>query len=189
MSSCEGQKSNSEKSITEIQQNEAVQLDKIYNEAGELISEISFELSATEEQKADWPEGIIPWISIENTQAEIGQLLNPDEIVIQENKVNLIIDYPLKKPATIELSNPKGFSRKNLILEISKNYHKIYAEEEATAKTKTIPSDKRTGLINRNETDGKYGIWGHDLSDLDLSGIEIHKSKDGKINLILIVES
>ncbi|MBD8084197.1 hypothetical protein [Chryseobacterium caseinilyticum] len=189
MSSCKGQKSNSEKYITEIQKNEAAHLDKIYKAAGELISEINFELSATDEQKADWPEGIIPWISVENPQDEISQLINPNEIVIKENKINLLIDYPLKKPAKIELSNPNGFTRKDLILEISNNYHKIYAEEETTAKIKTIPLEKRTDLINRNETNGKYGIWGHDLADLDLSGIEVHQTTDGKINLILIIES
>lgn len=189
MSSCKGQKSNSEKYIAEIQKNEAAHLDKIYKAAGELISEINFELSATDDQKADWPEGIIPWISVENPQDEISQLINPNEIVIKENKINLIIDYPLKKSATIELSNPNGFTRRDLILEVSNNYHKIYAEEETTAKIKTIPLEKRTDLINRNETNGKYGIWGHDLADLDLSGIEIHQTTDGKINLILIIES
>ena len=76
-----------------------------------------------------------------------------------------------------------------MILAISKKYNEVYAEEEKTANTKTIPIDKRTGLINRNETDGKYGIWGHDLSDLDLSGIEVYKTKDEKINIILLIES
>ena len=187
--SCDGQKSKLEKEIQNIQQNDAEHLDKIYKEAGDLITEISFELLATEKQKEDWPDGVIPWISLENTESEISQLVKPDEVVIPQKTVNLIIDYPLKKPANIVLSNPNGFTRKDLILEISKQYHKIYSEEEASAKTKTIPPDQRTGLINRNETDGKYGIWGHDLSDLDLSAVEVHQTKDGKINLILVVES
>lgn len=187
--SCDGQKSTTEKSIEAIQKNDAEHIEKIYKEAGALISEISFELSATNEQKADWPEGTMPWISIENSDKEIGQLINPNEIVIKNSNINLIIDYPLNNPTTVALSNSKGFTRKDLILAISKQYHKIYAEEEATAKTKTIPYEKRTGLINRNPTDGKYGIWGHDLSDLVLSGIEVHRTKEGKINLILLIES
>lgn len=183
--SCDGQKSTTEI----IQNNDAKHIQKTYEEAGDLISEITFELSPTSEQKADWPDGIIPWISIENSEKEVSQLINPTEIVVKQNKINLIIDYPLNKPTTISLSNPKGFTRKDLALEISKQYHKIYTEEEATAKTKTIPVEQRTGLINRNETDGKYGIWGHDIGDLVLSGIEVHQAKDGEINLVLMLNS
>jgi len=183
--SCDGQKSTTEI----IQNNDAKHIQKTYEEAGDLISEITFELSPTSEQKADWPDGIIPWINIENSKKEVSQLINPTEIVVKQNKINLIIDYPLNKPTTISLSNPKGFTRKDLALEISKQYHKIYTEEEATAKTKTIPVEQRTGLINRNETDGKYGIWGHDIGDLVLSGIEVHQTKDGEINLVLMLNS
>lgn len=183
------QKNNADEYINALNQKEEKHLDKIYENTDELIAEINFELSATDEQKAEWPEGIIPWISIEHPQTEINQLINADEIVIREKKVSLIIDYPLNNPANIELTSNIGFSRKDLILAISSNYHKIYDDEEASAKTKTIPYEKRTGLINRNQTDGKYGIWGHDIADLDLSTIEVYSSKDGKIVLILVVES
>lgn len=187
--SCDRQKSTTEKTTEIIQNNDAKHIQKTYEEAGDLISEITFELLPTSEQKADWPDGIIPWISIENSEKEVSQLINPNEIVVKQNKINLIIDYPLNKPTTISFSNPKGFTRKDLALEISKQYHKIYTEEEATAKTKTIPVEQRTGLINRNETDGKYGIWGHDIGDLVLSGIEVHQTKDGEINLVLMLNS
>ena len=49
--------------------------------------------------------------------------------------------------------------------------------------------DKRVGLSNRNETNGKYGIWGHDLIDLYLSDIEVYKNKSGFVTLILYVDS
>jgi hypothetical protein len=68
-------------------------------------------------------------------------------------------------------------------------YHEIYKEEERTANTKTIPLNKREGLVNRNKTDGKYGVWGHDISDLDLSSIEVHKNSNGHFTLVLNVES
>ncbi len=178
-----------EQYIEQTQKKEFEKSDELYENAGKVIGEIQFNLKATEEQKKDWEDGIIPWISLENTSSQINQLINADEIVIKEKLVNIIIDYPLNKPTNFEIESKNGFSRKNLILAISKKYHEIYAEEEKTAKTKTTPIDKRTGIINRNETDGKYGIWGHDLGDLDLSGIEIHQGNDGKINLILWIES
>jgi hypothetical protein len=96
----------------------------------------------------------------------------------------------LNKPANFILkSTSKGFTIKQLVLEISKKYNEIYNEEEKSARTKTIPVDKRKGLINRNETDGKYGVWGHDIGDLDLSSIEVYKTKDGKFQIVLGIES
>lgn len=182
-------KSSNENSIESIQKKEFEKHDEVYEKSGKLIGEFDFNLKANEEQKKDWEDGIIPWISLENPESEINQLINADEIIIKQTTINIIFDYPLNNPATFEFKNEKGFNRIDLILLISKKYHEIYKEEENSAKTKTIPLDKRTGIINRNETDGKYGIWGHDLADLDLSGIEIHQSNDKKINIILLVES
>lgn len=175
--------------IESIQKKEFEKHDELYEKAGKLIGEFEFIVKANEEHKKDWEDGIIPWINLEKPELEINQLINADEIVIKQSTINIIFDYPFNKPTNFAFKNEKGFNRKDLILLVSRKYHEIYYEEEKSAKTKTIPLDKRTGIINRNETDGRYGIWGHDLSDLDLSGIEIHQSTDGKINLILIVES
>lgn len=181
--------SSQENYIESIQKKEFEKHDELYEKSDKLIGEFEFSLKADENQMKDWEDGIIPWISLQNPELEINQLINANEIVIKQSTINIIFDYPLNKPANFEFKNEKGFNRKDLILLVSKKYHEIYNEEEKSAKTKTIPIDKRIGIINRNETDGKYGIWGHDLSDLDLSGIEIHQSTDGKINLILIIES
>jgi len=136
-------------------------------------------------------DGIIPWISIKNPESEINNLINKDEIVIDKSEVILIIDYPLESPIEIKLisDNSKGFTKKELIQKISSEYNRIYLEEEETAVIKTIPLKDRKGLINRNKTDGKYGIWGHDIDDLDLSGVIISKSNDGNLKLELLIES
>ncbi|WP_367331115.1 hypothetical protein [Sphingobacterium multivorum] len=178
-----------EQVVESMQQKELEKNEELYETAGKIVNEFDFSLKATKEQKKDWTDGIIPWISLENPSPELNQLINADEVVIKEKNINVIFDYPLNNPHTYTFTNEKGFSRKDLILLISKKYHEIYKEEELTSEVKTIPLDKRTGLINRNETKGKYGIWGHDLTDLDLSGIEVHETGDGKINVILIVES
>jgi len=47
-------------------------------------------------------------------------------------------------------------------------------KETSTFVGKVIPVEIRAQmgrLLNRNETDGKYGIWGHDIGDLWLEGI------------------
>lgn len=173
--------------IESVQKKEFEKHDELYANAGKLVGEFDFGLKATQGQKKDWQDGVIPWINLDNP--EINQLINGDEILVKKTLINIIFDYPLNKPHTFEFKNEKGFSRKDLVLLISKKYHEIYDEEEVTSKVKTIPVDKRTGIINRNETDGKYGIWGHDLTDLVLSGIEVHETDKGEMNIILLIES
>lgn len=157
---------------------------------GIVLTTIEFKVKATQEELEIFEDGIVPWISLEEPEKEIHRLIDTDKAVLPFNKVILIIDYPVKSPVYIPLtSNGDGFSRKQLITAISQQYHAMFKEEEITATNKTTPLEKREGLQNRNETNGKYGIWGHDLSDLDLSYIEVHKNKNGLIYLSLGVES
>jgi hypothetical protein len=157
---------------------------------GVKISTIKYNVKALPEDAGDFDNGIIPWVNLENPGKELNRLVDSDEVVLAFAKVTLIIDYPLTKPASFNLeSRSKSFSRKELIKAISEKYHEIYAEEEKSTKTEIVPRDKREGIINRNETNGKYGICCHDLSDLDLSSIDVFKNDDGKIYLILNVES
>lgn len=151
--------------------------------------EILFEVKTTDKELA--PDGVTPWISIEDADKEVFDLIGKDEIVLKEQVVDVTIDYPLENAATIELRSDKksGFTRAELILKISAEYKRIYKEEEASAKEKTIPIEKREGLVNRNTTNGKYGIWGHDLEDLDLSEIIVHKKHGKKTRLELYIES
>lgn len=173
-----------------LNQKENAQQNKELDNLGNLISTIEFKVRAIKEDLQIFDDGIVPWISLEEPEKEIKRLIDPDKIVLPYNNVTLIIDYPLNNPATFELTgNGSGFSRRQLIKEISKRYHDIYKEEEVTATIKTVPIKERKDLINRNQTNGKYVIWGHDLSDLDLSSIEVLRNQDGKIYLNLGVES
>lgn len=67
----------------------------------------------------------------------------------------LVIDYPLKHPALFKIKTGKsGMGLNLLLLKIGKNYEKVYQNES------------------------KYGIWGHNIGDLQLEGIEIdYKNK------------
>ena len=155
-----------------------------------VISIVDFKQKASQRDTDAFDDGFVHWISIENAKNELENLVDADEIVLPFKVATIIIDYPLTYPTTFEIRTTElGFSRKQLISEISKKYQAIYALEESTATTKTIPLNKRNGLINRNQTNGKFGIWGHDLSDLDLSEIEVHRNRKGEITLTLIIES
>ncbi len=136
-----------------------------------------------------FPDGYIPWIDIEYPEKEIKNLLDKDKVVIEDSVVTIIIDYPLNIAYRGELKSKNGFTKQQLIRLISAHYHKIYEEEELTASIKTVPIKKRTKMYNRNQTNGKYGIWGHDLADLVLDEILVYRNAEGHLTLSLNMES
>lgn len=157
---------------------------------GELIQEITFETITQDPFEIEiFEDTIIPWISIENPEPLLDSLVDKDEIVLNQTNVILIIDYPLESPVEIDLKSDleEGFNRKELITKISKEYHRIYKEEEESSTVEVTPMEERE-IMNRNTTNGKYGIWGHDLTDLDLSSIQVYQDGDD-ILLYLYVES
>jgi hypothetical protein len=190
---CSGQsqKTNSNDQSNEpskkIQEREQLAVERQSDDFGELISTIEFGVQT--DNKSDFEDGVIPWASLENPEADIPNLIDKDEVVIKHFSIKVIIDYPLTNPYEFTLTSDQGFTRAQLLSEISKHYYKIFEEEEASATIKTIPVDKRTTIANRNETNGKYGIWGHDIADLVLSGISVYKTLNGEIVLSLDIES
>lgn len=156
---------------------------------GKPISTIPILSYPTVEEAKDTGSEAIVGISINDADKFIHNIIDADKIVLNDKKVQLIIDYPLKKSVIFKLENDKGFSRKDLILAIQEKYKEIYKTEEETAKIKTIPVNNREGLSNRNETNGKFGIWGHDLSDLYLTDIEVYKDDKDVVSLVLYIES
>jgi hypothetical protein len=170
-----------------IQENEKKSMEKQYGNLGDLISTIEFKVKT--ENKKDYTDGFIPWASLENPKQDIPNLVEKEKIVIKQSLIKIIIDYPLTNQYEFTLTSNEGFSREQLLLEISNHYYKVFEEEEKTATIKTTPIDKRTTMYNRNQTNGKYGIWGHDIADLVLSSINVYKTKNGEIILTLGIES
>ncbi|MCL2715805.1 MAG: hypothetical protein FWD68_14820 [Alphaproteobacteria bacterium] len=78
------------------------------------------------------------------------------------HEVAVVVDYPLRGEFEFPLSadRPEGFTRAGIARMIAALYQRIYAEEEAGTAAAVVPKDSRQGLINRNTTSGKYGIWG-----------------------------
>ncbi|MEO5942803.1 MAG: hypothetical protein ABIP30_15525 [Ferruginibacter sp.] len=191
--SCKGQaqkaapKQDLKDPITIIQENEKKSTEKQNDNLGELISTISFKVKT--DNKKDYEDGFIPWASLEKPKQDIPNLYNKDEIVIKDTVIKIIIDYPLTNQYEFSLTSTNGFTRQQLLLEISNHYFELYDEEEKTATIKTIPIAKRKTMYNRNQTDGKYGIWGHDIADLVLDEILVYKTTGGQIVLSLNIES
>lgn len=72
----------------------------------------------------------------------------------------LVIDYPLDKPAVYPIKTGKnGMGLVVLLGKIGKLYQKTYDVEDESEQ-------------------GRYGIYGHSIDDLNLSGIRVnHKKK------------
>ena len=157
------------------------------NGFGELLNNISFAVRT--DDKKEFANGLIPWASIENPENEIPKLVDANRIVVPGNKVTIVIDYPLIKEFRFDAESKNGFTRAQLLRDISSAYYKIYKEEEQTATTKTIPVEKRNTTYNRNQTNGIHGIWGHDIADLVLAEVLVYEERSGKIILSLNIES
>jgi hypothetical protein len=117
-------------------------------------------------------------------------LTKPDEIVIPFEHAILVIDWPLTNPARIAItaSIPQGFTRRELVKMICDEYANVYEAEEGTAHNKTVPLTDRGAGEKRNRTDGVYGIWGHDLSELRLTALRWTRRSEGVVEIELHVE-
>jgi hypothetical protein len=105
------------------------------------------------------------------------QLKNNHErmIVDTDDSIFISFEYPLTQELDMMFTGKKPWRLEDLIDSVCEGYVKIYDEED---ETRTLPAQSPLDsiLVNRPKTDGKHGIWGHDLNDLYIEGM--HK-EDG----------
>ncbi len=155
--------------------------------ATQLLATITFQVDRPE-GKQDSPS---PYISLADPENDLRLLRNAGQVVYAGTELTLVLDYPLRGEFSfpVNASSPNGFTRAELARKVAALYRKVYEEEEKTSKIAVIPPEQRQGVANRNETNGKYGIWGHDLGDLDLHTIEISRGADGTVLAHLGIDS
>lgn len=135
----------------------------------------------------------IPCISVSNPECdyEITEYDDLDESCFKEHTLREIIttkfkcqiSYPLSNPVEFKMEKEGGLTLKEILKGLSEEYNRIYEEEDESTKLKVETISERSGgesmLINRANTDGKYGIWGHDIGDLVFEGLD-YKGKDNE---------
>lgn len=100
---------------------------------------------------------------------------NKEIVLPSEKEYTLIIDYPLKNAAKFKIKTGKrGFTRSKLVATVIKYYKKVYQIEDSTS---NILPGKIPGMLNRNITNGMFGIWGHDIGDLILVDCLVSRGK------------
>ena len=127
-------------------------------------------------QLKDWKSGDklwSDWIEKDFEYSKAIKGLDPKEEILPVGKYTLKIDYPLSTPFIEERELTKPMTREEVVMWIVDRYHFIYDVENETSKVK---AGNIVGMYNRNNTDGSYGIWGHDLGDLALHTIYVDKN-------------
>jgi hypothetical protein len=153
----------------------------------QVLTRITFQIDDPENKL----EGPSPYVNLAQPEKDLKQMRNAEEVVFTGTNLIVILDYPLRNEVNfpVSASSPRGFTRADLARKVADLYKRVYEEEAQTSKIAVIPLEQRKGLINRNETNGKYGIWGHDLSDLVLHTIELSRKADGTVLAYLGIDS
>jgi hypothetical protein len=114
-------------------------------------------------------------------ETEDDDIIDADEIITTRDSIFIKFDYPLSRAVSFSYhkKRPEGFSRRDFYKCILAGYHRIYSEEhKAVGDPGHIP-----GMLNRQSSEGPYGIWGHDIGDLVLEGVI--DNDDGTFDLLI----
>lgn len=123
----------------------------------------------------DCSDGISRYVYIANPKADLRLMLDAEDLVTPE-EFQIRFDYPLSNPVTFKFVDGP-YTRRELAQLICSCYQTIYREEDESTK---IPAGQISpNMLNRNMTDGKYGIWGHDIGDLVLHTVYIKTNEHG----------
>ena len=96
------------------------------------------------------------------------KMIKPNEVITKAKEITIHFNYPLDNAADFTFKSKNGFTRKKFYECIAKGYKRIYREEEADDGNPGHIS----GMYNRATSNGRYGIWGHDIGDLVIEGVE-----------------
>jgi hypothetical protein len=135
----------------------------------------AIEIAVAEIEPYEAAEGTPGRAEIKIHHPNYAAIVDGDRVLLRAPTATLIITYPLHNPATFEVapdSLGNAYTLRGLVHAIAARYAAVYKEEAATA---TSMPGKSPGLENRGESNGKYGIWGHELEDLVLEHITIRR--------------
>lgn len=94
--------------------------------------------------------------------------------------IKIMYTYPLAGSYLLTFENEwdGDWTVKDFVEAVYNGYQYIYNLEEETTTVEVVPLASRRKLLNRNETNGVFGVWGHDLDDLFLEGVNYNHETD-----------
>lgn len=150
-------------------------------------NKIRFSIAFSESDKDMMPFEVGYYKIIESRDEKyLVEMIDPARVVIHDENIRIVYDYPLSHMVERVHEKTGGFTRMDLFKIIGDDYATIYQEEQASMKNiKKAPFDNPkpdnieaamlsqvTPKFNRGLSDGIHGIFGHDLKDLFLEGLE-----------------
>lgn len=126
------------------------------------------------------PDSCVPGVLDFEDKETRDSLINPDEVVIKDEKITMVITYPLSVEFRVILEKKGGFTRLDVFKNIYEAYKQIYDEEEKEV------GDPGTyeNLYNRKRSEGKHGIWGHYLEELVIESV-IYDPKEKILDMFI----
>jgi hypothetical protein len=85
---------------------------------------------------------------------------------------SVYLDYPLSVIVKLDIVNVDTIG--SLLWQVAKAYEQIYQEEESSTKDPILYGKDRGLVLNRNKTNGIYGIGYHDIEDLYIEIVTIY---------------
>lgn len=101
--------------------------------------------------------------------------------VKEGEKYDCVITYPLKRECKFKVLSDENLLE--MVLQICNKYRQIYQEERETMSGKEGFISKNS--LNRDTSNGKWGIWGHMLGDITIHSItldDVNKKIEFRIN-------
>lgn len=115
------------------------------------MSKIPKKYSFNEDIAGAWGYDLEMWREFE----DYDRGRDPDLLIIEDNEINIEIDYPLRETFYFKVKSKNGFTRKKVFEVISNIYkNKIYKYKKY-----------------------RQLLWGHGIEDLALEYIEYNKNK------------
>lgn len=109
-------------------------------------------------------------------------IVGSEEPITDLKDIKITFDYPLGRPIQFSFHSDNGFTKQRFWEAVNLGYTKIYEEEtHVKGRAKRGADYPECILLNRKETNGPYGVWGHCMGDLILEGIT--ESKPGVFRL------
>ncbi len=98
--------------------------------------------------------------------ADVAKLLFNTKVKDGIFTIYTIIEYPVRESAIFKFETSSEITYGILLYAYTIAYQLMYAlEEEDDADPGHIP-----GMVNRDTSNGRFGIWGHDIGDLAYNG-------------------
>jgi len=108
---------------------------------------------------------------LKNKKQDAEYYPKPGNLDLPEGVYEFRYDYPLSVPAKFKRKLGPKHTARNILRFAARDYKKIYDIEDG--KVGHPGHGAELGLLNRNTSNGPYGIWGHDMGDLFFEAIYV----------------